>query len=280
MLSIDGCCVPEGLWGRLWTSSGLRNPSAAALLCIISMLAGCSGTSTKEAQPEAKKEPAPSYFKVDPATAGVLKGTVRFTGKKPALKVIDMSNDPPCAEAHRGKVFDETVVVNPKGALANVFIYIKSGMEGKKFEIPATPVDFDQHGCLFHPRVIGIQAGQTLQVTNSDPVTHNIHPLAQVNREWNHSQGQGDAPLARKFLRPEVMIRVKCNIHNWMRAFIGVVDNPYFAVTGADGTFEIQNVPPGDYVIEAWQETLGTQEQKITVTPAAKIETSFTFKGE
>lgn len=248
--------------------------------CGICVLAGCSGTPTKGSQPEAKKEPAPSYFRVDPATAGVLKGAVRFTGKKPARKAIDMSGDPPCEEAHHGKVFDESVMVNPDGTLANVFIYIKSGLEGKAFEIPATPVAIDQHGCWFHPRVLGIQVGQTLQVTNSDPVTHNIHPLAQVNREWNHSQGAGDAPLARKFLRPEVMIPVKCNIHSWMRAFIGVVDHPYFAVTGSDGTFEIQNVPPGDYVIEAWQEKLGTQEQKITITPSGKIETSFTFKGE
>jgi hypothetical protein len=127
---------------------------------------------------------------------------------------------------------------------------------------------------------LGIQVGQTLRITNSDPVTHNIHPLAQINREWNHSQGQGDPPLARKFTKPEVMIRVKCNIHNWMHAFIGVVAHPYFAVTGADGTFQIPNVPPGDYVIEAWQEELGPQEQKVTVTPSTKIEANFIFKGK
>ncbi len=172
------------------------------------------------------------------------------------------------------------MVVSPNGALANVFIYIKSGLEGKTFEVPAAPVTFDQRGCAFHPRVTGIQTGQTLQVTNSDPVTHNIHPLPQNNREWNHSQGAGDAPLARKFMRPEVMIRVKCNIHSWMRAFIGVVEHPYFAVTGPDGTFEIPNVPPGEYLIEAWQETLGTQEQKITVAPSGKIEINFVLKGE
>jgi hypothetical protein len=127
---------------------------------------------------------------------------------------------------------------------------------------------------------MGIQTGQTLQISNSDPVTHNIHPLAQINREWNHSQGPGEAPLARKFLRPEVMIPVKCNIHSWMRAYIGAVDHPYFAVTGQDGTFEIPNVPPGDYVVAAWQEKLGTQEQKVTVTPAGRIDATFTFKGE
>jgi hypothetical protein len=258
----------------------MRQVHCLSLLCGIGILACCSGTGGKEPRTEAKKEPAPSFFKVDPATAGGLKGVVRFTGRKPARKSIDMSGDPACAEAHHGKAYDESVVVNPNGTLANVFIYIKSGLEGKKFETPTKPVTIDQHGCWFHPRVMGIQTGQTLEVTNSDPVTHNIHPLAQINREWNHSQGEGDAPLARKFIKPEVMIRVKCNIHSWMHAFIGVLDHPYFAVSGSDGTFEIGNVPPGDYTIEAWQETLGAQEQKITVGPSGAVETNFVFKGE
>jgi hypothetical protein len=174
---------------------------------------------------------------------------VRFTGRKPARRTIDMSGDPACVEAHHGRPYDESVVVNPNGTLANVFIRVKSGLE-------------------------------TLQVTNSDPGTHNIHPLPRNHREWNHSQGQGDAPLVRKFMRPEAMIRVKCNIHSWMLAFIGVVEHPYFSVTGSDGTFEIPNVPPGDYVIEAWQETLGALEQKIAVTPSGKSEIDFVFKGE
>jgi hypothetical protein len=127
---------------------------------------------------------------------------------------------------------------------------------------------------------MGIQVGQQLRVTNSDPVTHNIHPLAQINREWNHSQGPGDAPLARKFVKPEVMIRVKCNIHPWMHAFIGVVEHPYFAVSGADGSFQIRDLPPGDYVLEAWHETLGMQEQKISIAASTKITANLSFKGK
>jgi hypothetical protein len=126
----------------------------------------------------------------------------------------------------------------------------------------------------------GIQTGQQFEVTNSDPVTHNIHPRAQVNREWNQSQAEGTPPLQRKFSQREIMIRVKCNIHPWMHAFIGVADHPYFAVTGADGTFELKNVPPGEYTIEAWQEELGVQEQRVTVAPSGKTEVAFTFKGE
>jgi plastocyanin len=244
----------------------------------MALLAGCSGTAPK--QQATKEAPAPSYFKVDPATAGTLQGTIRFTGRKPPKKPVDMSNDPACVTAHHGRPYDESLVVNPKGGLANVFIFVKTGLEGKKFATPTAPVTIDQNGCWFRPRVTGIQTGQTLDVTNSDPVTHNIHPLAQINREWNHSQAQGDAPLERRFVKPEIMIRVKCNIHSWMHAFIGVLENPYFAVSGTDGSFAIPDLPPGDYTIAAWHETLGTQEQKIAVGPSGKVIADFTFKGE
>jgi len=249
-----------------------------SLLAVLSL--GLLNCSTKPAETKAPEPAAPAYFKVDPASAGTLTGVVKFTGRKPPRKPIDMSNDPACVEAHHGKAYDESEVVNANGTLANVFIYVKTGLEGKKFEVPATPVTIDQKGCWFRPRVLGIQVGQTLDVTNSDPVTHNIHPMAEINREWNHSQGAGDAPLARKFAKPEVMIRVKCNIHSWMHAFIGVLDHPYFAVSDDKGAFAIPNLPPGDYTIEAWHETLGTQEQKVHVDPSGKMTADFTFKGE
>jgi plastocyanin len=249
-------------------------------LCLAAaLLAGCSGKVNTEQPATQKSQPAVSYFQVDPGTAAVVTGTIHYTGKKPAPKPIDMSEEPACVEAHHGKAYDESLVVNRKGLLANAFVYIKSGLEGKTFEIPAAPVTIDQSGCWFRPRVLGIQVGQVLKVVNSDPVTHNIHPMAQINREWNHSQGSGDPPLARKFLKPEIMIPVKCNIHSWMHAFIGVLDHTYFAVTGDDGTFEIKNLPPGTYTIAVWQEKLGTQEQQVTVGPSGKAETNFTFKG-
>lgn len=257
----------------------MRFTHALALCCAAAVIAGCSKPIPQQAA-ATKEEKPHQYFHVAPETAGVIAGTIRFTGKKPRPKPIDMSGDPACVEAHHGKAYDESLVVNPNGTVANVFVYIKTGLEGKEFEIPSTPVSIDQHGCAFVPRVLGIQAGQAMQITNSDPVTHNIHPLAQVNREWNHSQGSGEPPLTRRFPRPEVMIRVKCNIHSWMRAFIGVVAHPYFAVTGADGTFELRNVPPGDYAIEVWHETLGVEDRNITVTPSGKVEADFTLKGE
>jgi plastocyanin len=251
------------------------------LFCSLIAFISC-GDKNKKQSPVAEKPapPLPSYFKPDPATAGVLTGTIEFTGKKPAPKRIDMSDDPACVEAHRGKPYDQADVVNPNHTLSNVFVYVKSGLEGKKFEVSATPATIDQHGCWFNPRVVGLQTGQILRVVNSDPVTHNIHPLAQLNREWNHSQGPGDPPLARKFVRPEVMIPVKCNIHRWMHAFIGVVDHPYFAVSGPTGKFEIRNVPLGNYVIEAWHESLGAQERNVSISPAGTANISFSFKAK
>jgi plastocyanin len=247
------------------------------LTVLLLLVNGCQ----RKSEPQNAASPiAPAYFKVDPSTAGVLQGKIHFAGKKPRFQPIDMSDEPACVEAHHGRPHDESEVVGPGGGLANVFIYVKAGLEGKTFEVPTTPVTIDQQGCWFSPRVLGIQVGQVLRVVNSDPVTHNIHPLAQINREWNHSQGQGDPPLARKFLHPEVMIPVKCNIHRWMHAYIGVVENPYFTVSSADGSFEISNLPPGDYVIEAWHEKLGTQEQRITISPSGKTTANFTFNGE
>jgi plastocyanin len=257
-------------------------PRLAAISFILALLSSCHSNSPS--RPHIDSAQAPVYFKVDPSTAGTVTGKIRFTGKRPVRKAVDMSEEPACVEArrdaHQGKAYDESLVVNPNGTLANVFIYLKGGLEGKTFAVPMTPVTIDQQGCWFHPHVLGIQTGQVLSVVNSDPVTHNIHPMAEINREWNHSQGQGDPALARKFLKPEIMIRVKCNIHRWMHAYIGVVANPYFAVTGSDGSFEIHNLPPGDYVLEAWHETLGTQQQKITILPQGKTTASFTFKGE
>ena len=244
------------------------------------LAAGCSGKPKTEPAPSPAVPAAVSYFKVDPATAGSIKGAIRYSGKKPAPKLIDMSEDPACVEAHHGKAYDESLIVSPKGALGNAFIYVKSGLEGKNFEVPKTPVTIDQSGCWFRPRVLGIQTNQTLQVVNSDPVTHNIHPMAEINREWNHSQGPGDAPLSRRFIKPEVMIRVKCNIHSWMHAFIGVVDNPYYAVSKDDGTFEIKDLPSGTYTLAVWQENLGTQEQQVTVTAHNDSVANIAFKGK
>lgn len=249
------------------------------VLAMACLLSGCSrAPHTEKTSPPARREPV--YFEVQPGTTGTVAGKVRFAGKRQPPKRIDMDEDPQCAAAHPAPAYDESLVVSRSGALANVFVYIRQGLEGKQFRPPAEPASIDQRGCWFHPRVVGIVTGQPLTVANSDPVAHNIHPRPHLNREWNQSQSPGAEPFTRRFARPEIMIRVKCDIHSWMRAWIGVVDNPYFAVTGADGKFEIGNVPAGEYTLEAWQEVLGKQQQKVNVTAAGKTSVAFTFQGE
>jgi plastocyanin len=248
-----------------------------SLILTLAALAGCSRPETKA--PEKPQEQP--VFKVDPATAGTISGRIRFTGAAPELKTIDMDQDVACAHFYKaGGRADERLLVNKNGTLANVFVYVKTGLEGKRFETPATPVKMDQNGCWFRPRVLGIQTGQTLSVSNSDPVTHNVHPVAQVNREWNQSQSEGDPPITRRFTKPEVMIPVKCNIHKWMRAWIGVLDHSYFFVTATDGSWEIRNLPPGSYTVAAWQEALGEQQQAVTVAPSGHATVEFIFKGD
>lgn len=248
--------------------------------CVIALSLGCSVKKASDTSPLSQPQPAASYFKVDPATAGAITGTVRYLGKRSAPLTIDMSEDPACVQAHHGRAHDESLLVSPRGGLGNSFVYISKGLEGKTFEVPATPVIMDQSGCWFRPRILGLQTNQVLQVINSDPVTHNIHPMAQTNREWNHSQGPGDAPINRKFPKPEIMIPVKCNIHSWMHAYIGVVDHPYFTVTKDDGSFAIRNLPPGTYTLTTWQEKLGTQSQQVTVAPQKDAVANVTYKGK
>jgi len=225
-----------------------------------------SGCHTAPPPPAATTQPTVQYFKIDPATAGTIHGTIHFTGRKPVAKLIDMSEDPACVAAYKGKAHDESLIVGPHGVVVNAFVYVEKGLEGKVFEAPSTPVVINQQGCWFRPRVLGLEVGQPLEVVNSDPVTHNIHPMPAMNHEWNHSMGPGDEPITRKFAKPEIMIPVKCNIHSWMHAFIGVVDNPYFSTTGEDGTFTLPNLPPGTYTVAVWQEKLGIIGQQITVT--------------
>ncbi|MBI2687279.1 MAG: carboxypeptidase regulatory-like domain-containing protein [Acidobacteria bacterium] len=243
-----------------------------SFLLLIVLLAGCA--------PPPKPVEAPSYFRVDASTAGTIRGTVKFSGKKPAARVIPLDADAQCMKLHKGgTITEEGVILGSEGGVGNVFVYLKTGLEGKAFAPVKEAVVIDQKGCWFTPRVIGMQTGQPLRVTNSDPVTHNIHPQPRRNRDWNQSQAPEDPPLVRRFAVPEVMIPVKCNVHNWMRAWIGVLDHPYFAVTGADGSFEIRNVPPGSYTVAAWQEKLGTEEQAVTLAASAKRELTFRLKG-
>jgi plastocyanin len=201
-----------------------------------------------------------------------ISGTVKLDGTAPKPSKIDMSQDPAC----KGVNTVETYVVD-NGNLANVFVYVKDGLSGN-FDAPKDAVSIDQQGCKYHPHVLGVMVGQNIDVKNDDPTTHNIHPTPQNNREWNLTQPPGGTPVEKNFAREEIMLPVKCNIHPWMRMYINVVKNPFYAVTGPDGKYEIKGLPPGTYTIGFVQEKLGEKDQKVTVAAKGSQTADQTFK--
>ena len=182
-------------------------------------------------------------------SAGEINGKVKLKGTPPAEKQISFgANEATCGKAHGGKpMTTRHYVVGADNGLANVFVYIKEGAK------PTPPSGegptLDQVGCEYTPYIMGVQAGQDFSIKNSDPFMHNIHATPKVNKEFNNAQ---PVPMVskKKFEKPEVMVRMKCDVHDWMFAYIGVVDHPYFAVTDKDGSFKIPNVPAGDYTLE------------------------------
>jgi hypothetical protein len=247
---------------------------AVTLVALILMISGCTQTNPK---PESKAD-TPAYFKADPSTAASVTGTVRFEGKVPPAKRISMDAEEACQKLHKTPVTEQYVLVGKDKGLANAFVYIKTGLEGKTFEPPKDAVVLEQHGCQFIPRVVALRTRQTIRIKNSDPVSHNIHPMPQNNRDWNQQQAPDAEDLQRRFGYPEVMIPVKCNIHAWMKTYIGVLDHPYFAVTGNDGTFSFEGLPPGDYTIAAWHEIFGETTQKVSLGAKQTGTAAFTFR--
>jgi len=213
------------------------------------------------------------------AFASTLSGTVKFTGTPPVPEKLAMNADPLCASLHPEPVYAENVVVNANGALKNVFVYLKEGVEKKPYPVPPTPVVFDQKGCQYHPHVFGIQVEQTLQIVNSDATLHNVHSLAAKSKQFNLGMPIQGMKLTKKFEAPEIMAKFKCDVHPWMSAYAGVIEHPFFHVSGEDGTFAIKDVPPGTYTVEAWHEQYGTQTQSVAVVEEQDATVEFTFVG-
>jgi plastocyanin len=216
---------------------------------------------------------------VDAATAGSVSGAVKLDGAPPRMRPINMAAEPSCAKVHATPPTTEDVLVGTGGALENVVVYLKGDFSQYSFPPVSSPVTLDQKGCQYTPHVLGVQVGQPLSVLNSDQTTHNIHPVPMNNREWNQSQPPGAAPLNESFAREEIAIPVKCNVHPWMKSYIAVVSNPYFQITGGDGSFSLKNVPAGSYTLVAWHESYGPMEQMVTVGASEnKTGLDFAFK--
>jgi hypothetical protein len=210
-----------------------------------------------------------------PAGSGTITGKVTYTGTPPKMKPIDMSKEPYCQKLHNPPIKTQDVESGPGDTLEDVVVFISAGDQGST---PATTtVRFDQKGCQYIPHVLSMQVDQPLQVYTDDPVAHNIHPLPKANAEWNKSQPPGAPPIDAKWDKPE-FIPVKCNIHPWMHGYFAVLKTSHYGVTGADGTYEIKNVPPGKYTLTAWQEHMGEQTAEVTVS-AGQATANFTFKA-
>jgi plastocyanin len=241
-------------------------------------IVGCSKQGTSEPSELATKGSGPAIA-VDPATAGSVTGNVILDGPPPVLRPIDMGGQPFCGKAHPSPVPPPAVVTGENGALANVVVFVKSGLGNYRFDIPRKPVVLDQQGCMYEPHVAALIAGQTLEVTNSDETLHNVHPMPRDNPEWNKSQPAGSPPISAIFSQPELAIPMMCNVHPWMKSYIFVFKNPYFVVTSKTGTFNIGNLPPGTYTIEAWQERFGTLDETVTIRPKDSKVISFRFRA-
>jgi plastocyanin len=209
---------------------------------------------------------------------GEIKGKISFDGTPPQRRPLKMAADPKCEAANPDGRLGEVFVVND-GALQNVFIYVKEGVSGE-FETPKEPVVLDQQGCAYTPHVIGAMVGQPIEIRNSDATLHNVHSLPENSKQFNNAMPMKGMTIKKKFTAPEIMVRMKCDVHPWMAAYVGVLSHPFFAVSGADGTYTISGLPAGTYTIEAWHEKMGTQTQQVTVADSGAATADFSFKPQ
>jgi plastocyanin len=237
---------------------------ALSLTLGVSLWLSCDGKSDAPSrQKPPVRDPTQAVKTLDPATVGSIGGTVTFTGDPPANREL-MIAEVACKKVHTGPVHADDVVVTD-GRLANVFVHIREGLAGYTFTAAEGEVEINQVGCIYRPLVTGARVGQPVTFVNSDPVLHNIHTLPKENDGANFAMPGRGMRVAKTFDVPEVMIKTKCDVHPWMRAYVGIVDHPFFAVTGADGAFSFAGVPPGDYVVEAWHEVYGSQTHRVTL---------------
>lgn len=239
------------------------------------LLVGCGGGGESTSEEKASGEQKTTAS--GPSGTATVSGTINFAGTAPKMRRV--KHDAECATFHSDPVYSQNVVVNDNNTLKYVFVYVKEGLSGS-YEPSSEPVVVDQVGCRYEPHVFGVQTNQTIKILNSDPLLHNIHALPKINRSFNFGMPKKGDVRERSFKKAEVMIKIKCDVHPWMSAYCGVVDHPYFSVSGDDGTFAIKNLPAGEYVIEAWQEEYGTSTQTITVGDGESKTVDFTFGKE
>jgi hypothetical protein len=243
---------------------------AIAFLCAAALAGG--GCSDSAEGPPADRTVTP----VDAATAGTIRVRVGYTGTVPEPKQVNMTGSGPCEELHSEPVYDRSLVAKD-GRLAGALVFIKSGLGDRAFAIPNEPVKIDQKGCLYDPRVSAAMIWQPVEFLNSDREPHNVRGRPQTVDAWNFIISRQGASRTLKFDKPELGIRVGCDIHPWMVAYLSIFEHPYFGVTPIDGTVTLATVPPGSYVVAAWHEKLGTKEQRVELAERATAEVEIAY---
>ena len=257
---------------RTWTTLG----AVASLI----MTFGCGGGGGDGKTPPAGGESQSAAPEAATGTFGTatIRGRATLDGAAPAASSIKMDADPYCSLQHPQGAQQAAFVADAGGGLKWVFVYVKEGI-GSTYSPPADAVTIDQKGCIYSPHVLGIMPGQTLKILNSDETLHNIHGLPKNSRPFNLAMPTAGMELTQKFTSPEVMVRVKCDVHPWMEAWAGVVPHPFHAVSADDGSFSLDRLPAGTYTIEAWHEKGGAQAQSVTVADGETKEIVFAFKA-
>jgi plastocyanin len=214
-----------------------------------------------------------------PFAASSVTGTVTLTGTPPStLKPLSMDADPACAKKHTKPVPSEMLVLGSGNTMANIIVWVSNGLPaGKTYPPPATPVVLDQKGCQYVPHAQGIMVGQTYKILNSDGILHNVHSLPKVNPSFNKPMPPTLKETTTTFAKPEPIFEIKCDVHPWMRAYIGVFTHPFFATTGTDGKFTINGLDAGTYELTAWHERLGTQKATVKVGASGSVTQDFKF---
>jgi hypothetical protein len=272
---------------------GHAPPRARAALLLLVLFTGCGlrsdATADYGARPTAPKTQTPTTppaagavaSSTAPAesTAGpLLTGRVVLKRPAPQRRIVNMSKDAECIALHEGEpVLDEDLIVGDGGGLKNAFVYVRRGAPQGDYPIPEKPAVLDQQGCMYHPRVQGVFAGQRVLVGNGDPVTHNVRSFPVLNRPFNFGQPPDTEPRERVFDTPEREIEVQCDFHPWMHAYIFVMDHPFFSVTADDGTYAIPDLPPGEYTLAIWHEKLGRRQQKVVVDESGRAQVDFAY---
>lgn len=256
----------------------IRIPNLLLLILTLLFLAACGGATETPSETPAADQPAATQptAALSPGTASIT-GIVHYEGDVPSLNPVTMDADPACAAKHDEAVKNEVLVLGEGNTMANVLVKVKSGLSQGTWAVPSDPVVLDQVGCQYIPHVLGVMAGQTLKILNSDGLLHNVHALPEVNQEFNIGMPPNRTEADHVFTATEEPFRIKCDVHPWMGAFVAVLDHPFYSLTGKDGQFTISKLPAGSYEIEAWHERLGTQTASLTVADGESKSIDFTF---